>query len=136
MKKQTIAKVRRSMAKRPAPTSNPTSAPKGAAKKKAAAANYSWIMPVTGLPTIPVLTRGQTYTLKWAGGPVAPVKLYLINWCTWTTQMVIVASMPNTHLYTWTVPTTVPCGVYECYIQNAVGAATNWTYSANFAITK
>jgi hypothetical protein len=131
MKKQTKSK-----AKRPAPTSSPTAAPKGAVKKLAAAANYSWITPVGGLPTIPVLTRGQTYILKWAGGPIGPVKLYLINWCTWSTQLVIVASTPNTHSYTWTVPGTVPCGVYECYIQNAIGAPTNWTYSANFAITK
>lgn len=131
-----VITVGEAMAEMPAPTSNRNAAPKGAATTKAAASNYVWNTPVTGMPKIPVWTRGQTYNLTWTGGPVGPVKLYLINWCTWTTQIVIVASKPNTHSHVWTVPTTLPCGVYECYIQNAVGPPTNWSYSMNFAITK
>jgi len=126
-----------STAQTAAPTTNPTSAPKGATvSAPPPASNYSWKIPVQGMPKIPVWNRGQTYTLKWTGGPPGPVQIYLVNWCTWTSQMVIVASTPNSHSYSWTIPSNLPCGVFECYIQNANGPATNWSYSFNFAITK
>jgi hypothetical protein len=85
---------------------------------------------------IPVWKQGTAHTLNWSGGPTGNVKLYLINWCSWTTQMVITTSTPNTGSYNWTIPATLPCGIYECYIQNASGPPTAWQYSQNFAITR
>lgn len=129
--------VGQSMAQMPAPTKTPTSAPPGAVQSmQPMSGNYVWTTPIMGMPTIPVWTRGSTYNLTWTGGPTGPVKIYVVNWCTWTAVLQLATSAPNSHTFSWTVPTSLLCGVYECYIQNANGAATNWTYSQNFAITR
>jgi hypothetical protein len=119
-----------------APVSSTTAARPGAkSKMPAPLSSYTWITPIAGLPTIPVLTRGVTYTLKWSGGPPGPVKISVFNWCTLTTQLWIVGSAPNTHSYSWTVPLTLPCGIFYCNIQNASGPPAAWSHSSNFAVT-
>ncbi|MBS1538318.1 MAG: hypothetical protein JST20_11285 [Bacteroidetes bacterium] len=133
-----VLSVGESRAQAPSSTIGPLEAPvkAGDTKMRAPSSNYTWTTPTAGMPMIPVWKQGQTVNLTWTGGPTGPVKLYLINWCTWTAQLVIAGSTPNTHSYSWTVPATLPCGVYECYIQNATGTPVAWTYSLNFAVTR
>jgi hypothetical protein len=104
---------------------------------KSAGAACSFTTPPNGMPTMPYWKRGSAVTIKWTiTGFTGPVKLSLVDYCSWTVQSIIVASTPNTGVYTWNIPNTIPCGIYEVYVQNATGSPVNWCYSANFAITK
>lgn len=99
-------------------------------------ASCSFITPDAGMPTMPYWKRGTTVTIKWnITGFTGPVRLQLIDYCSWTTYSSIVASTPNTGTYSWNIPVTVACGIYEVYVQN-VGTAVGCCYSANIAITK
>lgn len=110
--------------------------PLPAPKSATAQATCSITKPTQGMPTMPYHKRCTPLQIQWnITGFTGPVKLYLIDYCAWAAYCVIKASTPNNGHYTWTMPCTIPCGIYQVYVQN-VGSPINWCYSGNFAVTK
>jgi len=80
-----------------------------------------------------VWTAGSTETIQWTGGnPSDHVNLQLGDVGAGQVVASIASNIPNSGTYNWTVPSTLPAGVYVVYIENVQRSM--WAYGENFNI--
>jgi photosystem II stability/assembly factor-like uncharacterized protein len=82
----------------------------------------------------PTWCRGSSHTITWSGGsPGWSVAISLIDVNSWESYTTIAASTPNDGSQVWNIPSNVPPGMYQIFI-NEVGRTT-WAYSSTFTIS-
>lgn len=76
---------------------------------------------------------GSNMVIQWSGGdPNWNVTLLLIDVPNWVVYTTIAPNIPNTGAFTWTVPSNIPPGTYQTYVQNI--PVTSWAYGPSFSI--
>lgn len=76
---------------------------------------------------------GSNMVIQWNGGdPNWNVTLSLIDVAAWQVYTTIAPNIPNTGTFAWTVPSNIPPGVYQAYVQNI--PVTSWAYGPTFSI--
>ena len=79
------------------------------------------------------LCAGSEITINWSGGnPLWNVEISLIDVNAWAVVAIVAANTPNDGMETWTIPSNMPPGNYEIYIQEA--NVLTWKYGNDFTI--
>lgn len=82
----------------------------------------------------PSWCRGTSHTITWSGGnPGWSVLISLIDVNAWTVHSSINANTSNDGNEVWNIPSTIPPGTYQIYVQEVNGLT--WSYSASFVIS-
>lgn len=85
-------------------------------------------------PPGPTWYTGSSQTITWSGGnPSWSVSISLMDVNTWTAVYTITASTTNDGSEVWNIPSNVPSGAYQIYVQEV--NQTTWSYSSSFIIS-